>query len=145
MKCMNEKGLEAYQVKRNLKKLEQSLRNKFGVKMKVFRRWTVMDRSREIEEMREELRLEEYIDPSVMLNSWGIGRYQGSYRGRCWGTGRWQLRYRATKNQIQEQKLDQSTRCRRAIKEAGAFSIDPPSIEEVSRLRLRKKFEKLDR
>ena len=38
MKCMNEKGLEAYQVKRNLKKLEQSLRNKFGVKMKVFRR-----------------------------------------------------------------------------------------------------------
>ena len=56
MKCMNEKGLEAYQVKRNLKKLEESLRIKFGVKRKVFRRGTVMDRSREIEEMREESR-----------------------------------------------------------------------------------------
>ena len=54
-------------------------------------------------------------------------------------------RYRATKNQFQEQKVDRSTRCQGAIEEAGAFSIDPPSIEEVSRLRLRKKFEKLDR
>ena len=27
---MNEKGLGAYQVRRNLKKLEESLRNKFG-------------------------------------------------------------------------------------------------------------------
>ena len=44
-------------------------------------------------------------------------------------------KYRTTKNQFQEQKLDRSTRCRRAIEEAGAFSIDPPSIEEVSRLR----------
>ena len=66
---MNEKGLEAYQVKRNLKKFEESLRNKFGVKMRVFGRWIVADRSREIEEMREESRLEEYIDPSVMLDS----------------------------------------------------------------------------
>ena len=38
MKCMNEKGLEAYQVKRNSKKFEESLRNKFGVKMRVFGR-----------------------------------------------------------------------------------------------------------
>ena len=38
MKCMNEKGLEAYQVKRNLKKLEESLRNKFGVKLECFGR-----------------------------------------------------------------------------------------------------------
>ena len=44
-------------------------------------------------------------------------------------------KYRATKNQIQEQKLDQSTKCRGAIEEVGAFSIDPPGIEEVSRLR----------
>ena len=98
----------------------------------------------QIEEMREESRLEEYIDPLVMLNSWGIGRYRGSYRGRCRGTGRWQLRYGAIKNQIQEQKLDQSTGCRGAIEEVGAFLIDPPSIEEVSRLRLRKMLEKLD-
>ena len=57
MKCMNEKGLEAYQVKRNLKNLEESLRKRFGVKMRVFGRGTIVDRSREIEEMREELRL----------------------------------------------------------------------------------------
>ena len=44
-------------------------------------------------------------------------------------------KYRATKTQFQEQKLDRSTRCRGVIKEAGAFSIDPPGIEEVSRLR----------
>ena len=54
---MNEKGLEAYQVKRNLKKLEESLRKRFGVKRRVFGRGTIADRSREIEEMREESRL----------------------------------------------------------------------------------------
>ena len=32
MKCMNEKGLEAYQVKKNLKKLEESLKNQVGVR-----------------------------------------------------------------------------------------------------------------
>ena len=43
-------------------------------------------------------------------------------------------KYRVIKNMIQEQKLDRSTRCRGAIEEVGAFSIDPPGIEEVSRL-----------
>ena len=41
-------------------------------------------------------------------------------------------KYRATKNQFQEQKLNRSTRRQRAIEEVGAFSIDPPGIEEVS-------------
>ena len=54
---MNEKGLEAYQVKRNLKKLEESLRKRFGVKKRVFGSGIVADRSREVEEMREESRL----------------------------------------------------------------------------------------
>ena len=36
-----------------------------------------------------------------------------------------------------EQKIDRSSRCRGAIKDAGAFLIDPPGIEEVSRLRLK--------
>ena len=31
MKCMNEKGLEAYQVKKNLKNIVKSLRTKIGV------------------------------------------------------------------------------------------------------------------
>ena len=37
MKCMNEKGLEAYQVKKNLKNLEESLRTKIGVRFECFR------------------------------------------------------------------------------------------------------------
>ena len=36
MKCMNVKGLEAYQVKRNLKKLEESLRNNYWSEIIVF-------------------------------------------------------------------------------------------------------------
>ena len=36
MKCMNEKGLEAYQVKKNLKNLEESLRTKIGVRFESF-------------------------------------------------------------------------------------------------------------
>ena len=43
--------------------------------------------------------------------------------------------YRGITHQTQEQKLDRSTRCREAIEEAGAFSIDPPGVEEVLGLR----------
>ena len=38
MKCMNVKGLEAYQVKKFLKKLEKSLRNKDWSEMRKFGR-----------------------------------------------------------------------------------------------------------
>ena len=38
MKCMNVKGLEAYQVKKFLKKLEKSFRNKDWSEMRKFRR-----------------------------------------------------------------------------------------------------------
>ena len=38
MKCMNLKGLDAYQVKKFLKKLEKSLRNKDWSEMRKFRR-----------------------------------------------------------------------------------------------------------
>ena len=43
MKCMNEKGLKAYQVKKNLKNLEESLRTKIGVRFECF--W---ERNREV-------------------------------------------------------------------------------------------------
>ena len=43
--------------------------------------------------------------------------------------------YRGTNHHIQEQKLDQSTSCREAIEEAGIFSIDPPGVEKLLRLR----------
>ena len=102
--------------------------------------WEMNSRGQIERDRRNERRIamEEYIDPSVMLDSWGIRRYRESCWGRCRGTGRRHLRYRVTKNQIQEQKLDRSTRCRGAIEEAGAFSMDPPGIEEVSRLHLKK-------
>ena len=38
MKCVNVKGLEAYQVKKFLKKLEESLRNKDWSEMRTFGR-----------------------------------------------------------------------------------------------------------
>ena len=102
--------------------------------------WEMNSRGQIERDRRNERRIaiEKYIDPSVMLDSWGIGRYRGSYQGRCRGYGLRQLRYRATKSQIQERKLDQSSRCRRATEEVGAFSIDPPGIEEVSRFHLKK-------
>ena len=43
MKCMNEKGLEAYQVRKNVKNLGKSLRTKIGVRLESF--W---DRNREV-------------------------------------------------------------------------------------------------
>ena len=36
MKCMNVKGLEAYQVKKNLKNLEETLRNNYWSEMRDF-------------------------------------------------------------------------------------------------------------
>ena len=50
---MNENGLVAFQAKRNLKKLEESLMKRFGVKRRAFGRRTAADRSREIKEMRD--------------------------------------------------------------------------------------------
>ena len=43
MKCMNEKGLEAYQVRKNVKNLGKSLRTKIGVRLESF--W---ERNREV-------------------------------------------------------------------------------------------------
>ena len=52
MKCMNEKGLGVYQVRRNLKKIEESLRNKFGVRWDSFGRETEKYRERDRREMK---------------------------------------------------------------------------------------------
>ena len=43
MKCMNEKGLKAYQVRKNVKNLGKSLRTKIGVRLESF--W---ERNREV-------------------------------------------------------------------------------------------------
>ena len=82
-----------------------------------------MNSHRQIErDRRNEIRIamEEYIDPSVMLDSWGIRRYRGSCRGRCRGTGRRQLRYREG---IEQQR----------IRFKNKSSIDPPGVEELLR------------
>ena len=69
MKCMNRKGLGAYQVKRNLKKLEESLRKRFEVKKESV--WEMNNRGQIERDRRNERRIviEKYIDPSVMLDS----------------------------------------------------------------------------
>ena len=54
MKCMNEKGLGAYQVRRNLKKLEESLRNKFWVRWECFGR----ENREQLRERSSEMRIE---------------------------------------------------------------------------------------
>ena len=66
------------------------------------------------------IRMEEYIDPSVMLDSWGIGRYWRSCWGRCRGTGRRQLRYQ---KRIEQQRIRFKNR----------NSIDPLGVEDLSR------------
>ena len=38
MKCINKKGLNAYQVWKNLKRLEETMRKRLGVKERVFGR-----------------------------------------------------------------------------------------------------------
>ena len=51
MKCMNVKGLEAYQVKKILKKLEETLRNKYWSEIREFgreNREVSRERSREM-------------------------------------------------------------------------------------------------
>ena len=144
MKCMNEKGLEAYQVKRNLKKLEESLRNKFGVWWECFGRETKKYREREIEEKWFLNRTEALYRASSKSQQVNLDRcrYQEVSRDlsrRCRENARRQLRCREG---IEEQHIrikNRSSidppRCREAIEEAGASSIDPPGIEEVSRLR----------
>ena len=55
MECMNVKVLEAYQVKKNLKKLEETLRNNYWSEMREFRRENQRSIEREIE--RNEFRI----------------------------------------------------------------------------------------
>ena len=64
--------------------------------------------------------IEKYIEASVMLDSWGIGRYWGSCWGRCRGSGRQLLRYQEG---IEQQRIRFKNRS----------SIDPPGVDELSR------------
>ena len=84
--------------------------------------WEMNSRGQIERDRRNERRIamEEYIDPSVMLDSWGIGRYRESCRGRCRGSGLRQLKYREG---IEQQR----------VKFKNRSSIDPLGVEELSR------------
>ena len=56
-------GLETYQVKKNLIKLEKCLRKRFEGERRVFGRWTATNKSREIEEMKSRSHKHLYIEP----------------------------------------------------------------------------------
>ena len=56
-----------------------------------------------------------------MLDSWGIGRYRESCRGRCRGSGLRQLKYREG---IEQQR----------VKFKNRSSIDPAGVDELSRM-----------
>ena len=64
------------------------------------------------------------VKPSV--KDFAVDRY------RC------QASVKVQKHQTQEMRLDQSTRCRKAIEGPGTFSFDPPAFEDLSRLRYEK-------
>ena len=135
MKSMKNERFEAYQEKKILKKLEETFEDQDWSELREFGREN-REQSREISsEMRFRSHEEAYIELSVKLDRWGIERCRGSCRGSCWekylSTTEVSSKYQATTHQIQVQKLDRSTRCRKAIEEAGAFSIDPPGVEEV--------------
>ena len=84
--------------------------------------WEVNSRGQIEGDRRNERRIakEEYIDLSVMLDSWGIGRYRGSCRGTCRGIGLRQLRYREGIEKVSSNKESYSR-------------IEARSIHQVSR------------
>ena len=109
MKCMNEKGLEAYQVKKNLVK---SLRTKIGVRFKCFRkRNRVVSRERSME-MRTGLRR------GLIYDRCRCREVSSDLSRRCQGNTRRQLRCRGG---IEDQH----------IKFKNKNSIDPLGIEKL--------------
>ena len=121
MKCINEKGLGAYQVKRNLKKLKESLRKRFGVRKDCFGRETEKYRERDQREMNSgshrgliqatnksrQMQVSRGIEGFVKVGIDDLVARQLRYRGS----------YRATMSQIQNRS-----------------SIDPAGVEELSRM-----------
>ena len=136
---MNMKGLEAYQVKKNLKKLEETLRNKDWSGMRQFGRENREVSRERLNKMRFEshreikqcisksrqMKVSRGVETSVKEGIEKNGLRQIQVSTRCQGTN----------HQIQEQKLDRSTRCREAIEEAKTFQIDPPGVEKLLGLR----------
>ena len=87
MKCMNEKGLEAYQVKKNLKHLLKSLRTKIGVRLECF--WERnREVSREINGNENRIAQRPYIGKPVNLDRCKYREVSSDLLRRCRGNAR---------------------------------------------------------
>ena len=103
MKCMNEKGLEAYQVKKNLKNLGKSLRTKIEVRLECFG-----ERNREVSRersngMRSRSRRALYRKASnsrQMQVSTGIERFVEEVSRKYMSTAEVLRRYRGSTHQF---------------------------------------------
>ena len=118
--------------------LERAWRNLWGLRFEWdVRVWERKQRAieRDIEWNEDRIAwggLNRTFNKARQMRCWEVSRKLLRYVLRkCLWTAEVSSKYRAIRNQIQKQKLDRSTRCQEAIKEAGAFSIDPPSIEEL--------------
>ena len=145
---MKNERLETYQESKNLIKAWKIARKRFGVKERVFGRWTGADRSREIEEMRngsqreniytfnksQQIQVSRGIEESIevgiekmVVDSWGIEQVSSNKesdpRTEARSIHQVSRSYRGGRS-----ILDRSTRYR------GAFGIA-----------IRKRFRKLDR
>ena len=138
MKCMNKEGLEVTKCRKTWKILKKPWGRGWEWKRECLG-------DEQVQTNRERLKKWETNREGglnrTFSNAWQL-RYREVSRKllrevlRKWSsTAEVSSKYRATRNQFQEQKLDRSTRCRGVIEEAGAFSINPLGIEEVSRLR----------
>ena len=121
MKCMNVKGLEAYQGKKFLKKLEESLKNKVWSEMRVFQERKQKSIEREIEGNDFRIAQGAYIVQPVNLDKCSYQEVSRYLSRRRRGNALRQLR------------------CRRGIEEQrnkikNRSSIDPPGIEVLSRI-----------
>ena len=127
-------GLETYQVSKNLIKHENPLGKRLGLSEKGLGD----ERQKYWEKDRQKLyadRTRRIYRPSVNLDRW-----------RCRENGCRQMQVssmcRATNHHIKNRSSINRPNCREAIEETGTFSIDPPSVEEVSSKLLKQFFEK---
>ena len=151
MKCMKNERLEAYQVKKLLKKFEETLREKIGSEMRVFGRWRDKAIKREIK--RQEVRIAQgkIYKTLVKLDRW---RCRGRRQAKCWGFCHRQIQVsrkcRGTKtldtwdkaqliNQMSRSyrgdrnSLDRSTRCRGGVKIVIRKSMEARQIAKCQR------------
>ena len=130
--------LEAYQVKKNLKKLE----NPKGRGLELVREVWEMKRQRYRERDRQKLaadRMRRIYIPSVNLDRWGVEVVSRHLSSRWREKQRQQIMCREAveekKHQNQDMRIDRSNKCRGAVERSETYSIDPLGIEVLLRLR----------